>query len=216
MLPICEVIMSTQDDKLSQSMAYLEASLALCRTRPELHVHQIAAYQRYLDMATGASNSKEYEAMVKADGNMFEVNRAMTLDRYSNAVRLHRALGDDRALRAALICLQSGRDASGHEDLSARVTAALAEAEPLWQAARITTSQIRDLFVHLLDWALQANPARKASNLASLRHAWEQILAQDPYCSFQKLCEYPPYRRRIPFSDDRLARLGAWFKEAIG
>jgi len=203
-------------DKLAQSIEYLEASLALCRTRPELHAHQIAAYERYLAMARASSSAEDYAARVKADGDMFEVNRSLALDRYANSVRIHRTMGDDRALRAAFTGLRAAREAAGHQDLDAKLTEATEAARPLNDAARVTTGQIRDLLINLLDWATQANPSRKASHLAMARHGWGQITAHDPYCTFDKLRTYPPYRRRIPFTDDRLARLRRWFEEAIG
>jgi len=201
-------------DKLAQSIEYLEANLALCRGRPEIHANQIAAYSRYLEMARSSSSAQEYEQRVKADGDMFEVNRSLALDRYANSVRIHRMMGDDRALRAAFLGLRAAREATGHQDLDAKLTAATEEARPLNDAARATTGQIRDLLNNLLDWAMQANPSAKAGHLASLRHNWEQVTSRDPDCTFDKLRTYPPYRRRIPFTDEKLALLGRWFEEA--
>jgi hypothetical protein len=204
-----------QDNRLAQGIAYLEASLAPLRVRPELHAHRIAAYERYLTMARSSSTAEEYAARVKADGEMFEVNRALALDRHANSVRIQRTLGDDRLLRAAFGGLRAAREATGHLDLDARLTAAVSQTEPLVRSARVTTGGIRDLFVALLDWALQANPQRKAGHLAVLREVWGRIRAHDPDCTFQKLCTYPPYRRRIPFGDERLSGLGRWFEEAL-
>jgi hypothetical protein len=203
------------NDMLARSIEYLEANLALLRRRPELHAYQIAAFERYLAMARSSSSGAEYAARVKADGDMFEVNRALVLDRYADSVRIHRAMGDDRALRAAFTVLRAAREATGHADLDTRVTAAIEQAAPLDQAARITTGQIRGLFIDLLDWGTQANPSRKAGHLSMVRHAWGQITAHDPDCTFDKLCTYPPYRRRIPFTDARLASLRQWFEEAM-
>ena len=203
-------------DELTKSLEYLDAHLALCRSRPEIHGNQIAAYERYLDMARSSTSAQDYEQKVKADGDMFEVNRSLALDRYSNSVRIHRTMGDDRALRAAFTGLRAAREATGHGDLDTRLTAATEQASPLQEAARVTTGQIRDLLSNLLDWAMQASPSAKATHLASLRHNWQQITSHDPECTFEKLLTYPPYRRRIPFSDEKLRSLGSWFKEAIG
>ncbi|MDY0001471.1 MAG: hypothetical protein RBU30_09275 [Polyangia bacterium] len=214
--PRREVNMQAPDDRLVKSIAYLEANLDLCRARPEVHTHQIAAFERYLEMARSSSSGQDFMAKVKADGDMFEVNRALALDRYSNEASVHRTMGDDRNLRAAFLCKNAAREAAGHLDLNERLTAATAEAEPLRQAARITTGLVRDLCVTLLDWAMQADPGRRAGLLASLRSTWERLLAHDPDCSFEKLRAYPPYRRRIPFSEEKLSRLQGWFEEALG
>jgi hypothetical protein len=203
-------------DKLARSITWLEANLAPCRARPELHAGQIAAYERYLAMARSSSGAEEYAARVKADGDMFELNRALALDRYAGSVRIHRAMGDDRLLRAAFAGLRAAREATGHGDLNERVTAAAEQSDPLVRAARVTTNRIRDLLIHLLDWAMQAEPSKKAHHLAEARRAWGDIAAHDPDCSFEKLRSYPPYRRRIPFSDAGLQRLGRWFGETLG
>lgn len=201
---------------LEESIRYLELRLAECQGRPELHQNQIAAYQYFLEMARASSDGDDYTRRIRETGNMFQLARAESMDRYQNLVRIHQTVQDDRKLRGDFLNLNAARDAQSHQDLNTRMTAAATEAQQWTQAGMQSVGQVRSVLCELVDWALECKPEVKPSKLAMLQHSWGLLKQADPDCTWEKLCSYPPYRQRIPFDDARLAQLGVWFKEAIG
>lgn len=195
-----------------ETIRYLAALKAQCEARPDLHPHQLAAYESMLESARGAASAADLTARL---GDYFVASKAMVLDRYENAARIARALGDDRKVRAAVVVLEAAYAARDHQELNAAIETAGHAAAPLTHAAQVSCGQVRSLFTALLDWGVAASPSARAGHHAMLMHAWEQIRQVDPDCSWQKLCQYPPYRTRIPFTSDQLAELEAWFSEAV-
>lgn len=201
---------------LEESIRYLELRRAEGQARPELHQHHNAAYEFFLDMAQSSADGDDYTRRIRESGNMYQLARAESMDRYQNFMRIHQAMQDDRKVHGDQLNLSAARDSQSHEDFNNRVTAATTEAQQWTQAAQFCASQLSSIFAALLDWALECKPASKASNLATLQQRWGMMCQYDPGCSWDKLTTFPPYRQRIPFDDARLAQLGVWFKEAIG
>src|SRR5690349_2013746 len=92
------------DPVLTDQIRYYEIRLADCSVRPELHGRQIAAYQRRLAMARAAADAQGFYREMQATGTAMESARAEWADRYDGALRIHRALGDDRKARADELC----------------------------------------------------------------------------------------------------------------
>lgn len=201
---------------LEESIRYLELRLAECQTRPELNQNQIAAYQYFLDMARASTDGDDYTRRIRETGNMFQLARAESLDRYHNLIRIHQMVQDDRKVNGDVLSYNAAREAQNHQDLNTRMTEAATTAQQWTRAGMQSVGQVRSVLCELVDWALETKPEMKPSKLAMLQHSWGLLKQSDPECTWEKLISYPPYRQRIPFDDARLAQLGVWFKEAIG
>lgn len=189
-------------DPAQEAIRYLELRLAECRTRPELHRHQIPAYEQELERFRAGESS-----------DLFAVTRAESMDRYANLAAIHTALQDQGKLASDRLNLEAAEKATSHADFHQLVGKAAEEGAVQMRAAQGAASRVRDLFTTLLDYGVQANPEAKQARRATFLATWKQLQQEDPDASWERLTNYPPYRARIPFSDQQLALLQPWFME---
>lgn len=192
-------------------IGYLESRLSACRAWPELHRHQIEAYQRLLDLARGARDAADYHRELEARALALEVVRAEWLDRYHHAACIHDALGDEAQRRAAAARFHAGRQ----RDFLAAITATEQQYAATIAAARASQDALAPLLMSLLDWRLEDDADLRERRLGEIRGLWGVIQEGDAGCTWQRICSYPPYRNRIPFDDTGLALLGDWLAQAL-
>lgn len=190
---------------------YLEHNLAACRARPELHRHQTEAYERLLDVARSAPDAAGYHRELAARGLTLAAMRAEWLDRYHAAACVHRALGDEAQRRAAAARFHAGR----HSDFLAAITRAEQQTAARTAAARASQDALAPLLMTLLDWRLEERDAPRRRRLRELHGLWGVIQENDPGCTWERICAYPPYRHRVPFDSAGLALLGEWLARAL-
>lgn len=191
---------------------YLELRLAACRHRPELHAHSIAAYEHNLRALAASPSLGAYLAYTD---NLFEVCRAEWLDWRYNNLRIYASLGDAAKARTAKLQYDAGHSATGHADFSTAVCASHAEAAQHEANAGTAEGTLALLVTGLLDWHVETNTAVRGALLDKVDALWSTLRNADPSCTWQRLRSYPPYRDRLPFSDDALDVIGTWLHEAI-
>src|SRR5690606_9225421 len=106
--------------------------------------------------------------------------------------------------------------AQGPDDFVPRVIAAKLESAALQRAAEASASALPSLFVALLDWATETAAGVRDELRGMVETFWRQLQEHDPGCTWQRVCEHPPYRHRIPFDDARLSIIGGWLRQAVG
>lgn len=190
---------------------YLENRLSACRALPALHSHQIAVYERLLDLARGAADAGAYHRDVEARGLILAVTRAEWLDRYRNAACVYAALGDEAQRAAAAARFHAGQ----HPDFLAAITAIEHRSAAGIVAARASQEALAPLLLSLLSWRVAGHDALRRQGLREVHGLWRAIQHGDPGCTWERICAHPPYRSRIPFDDAGLAVLGAWLAEAL-
>jgi hypothetical protein len=190
---------------------YLERWLSACEAWPALHRHQIAAYQRLLELARGVRDAADYHRALQARGLALDAVRAEWLDRYHHAACLHRALGDETQRGAAAMRFHAGQE----PDFLAAITATEQQYAARIAAGRASQDALAPLLMSLLDWRLEADEALGARRLDEVRGLWGVIQAGDPGCTWQRICSHPPYRNRVPFDDTGLALVGDWLARAL-
>jgi hypothetical protein len=203
------------DTPLIDQIRYLELRLAECQARPELHRHQIAAYEHQLELARASSSALAYFQAMEQTATTMELARAEWMDRYANWSCVYRALGDEAKCQAARHNHQAAADASPDGFLAAVIAAKL-ESGAVHQAAEASQSALPSLLAALLDWAAEGSDSVRAEHRAAVQAFWELMRQNDPLCTWQRICEYPPYRQRIPFDEKRLAMLGDWLRQIVG
>jgi hypothetical protein len=203
------------DSILTDQIRYYEIRIADCSVRPELHGRQIAAYQRLLAMARAAADTAGFYREMQATGTAMEIARAEWGDRYEGALRIHRALGDDRKARADELCSAAASE-SGDGDFAIRTGMARAGSIGLTMAAEASERTIPLLFNAVLDWHVEASSEARSDRADWVRTVWLMLRGQDPGCSWQRICEHPPYRNRLPFDDVRLRTIGGWLATCLG
>jgi hypothetical protein len=189
---------------------YLESRLSACRAWPALHRHQIAAYERLLDLARGALDAADYYRELHARELTLIAVRAEWLDRYHGAACIYGALGDEAQRGAAAARFHAGQQ----RDFLAAITAEQRSAGRI-AAARTSQDALAPLLMSLLDWRIEADAGQREHRLGEVRGLWGVIRDADPGCTWERICSYPPYRNRIPFDDTGLVLLGDWLALAL-
>ena len=191
---------------------YLELRLDRCLARPELHRHQIPVLRELIALARSGVSPAEYN---RRAGHLFGLVRAEWLDRYDNLADIHTALGNERGQRASAVARKAAV-ATTFAEFAAAMQRATARVAAIELAAANAADALMPLVVNLLYWATEAAELRREPLAALIKGLWRTIQQNDPGCSWQRICSYPPYRNRLPFGDDALAMLGAWLDEAVG
>jgi hypothetical protein len=189
---------------------YLENRLSACRALPALHTHQIAAYERLLELARGAADAGAYHRELEARDLTLAAVRAEWLDRYRNAACVYAALGDEAQRGAAAARFHAG----GQRDFLAAIMAVEQQSAASIAAARASQEALAPLLISLLDWRIAAEDELREQRLREVRGLWRQLRAGDPGCTWERICSHLPYRARIPFDDAGLALLGEWLARA--
>ena len=201
-------------DMMKETIRYLEARLAECNTRPDLHCEQIRALENYLQMARTLP-ADEYKSRIEQE-KMFALAQAEIIDRNQNLLRVHKTVGAASKMVVDRMMVEAAKTSHNHAELNDKITAVTESGTKATSAAQQAEGNITAIFNALLDLVLDAKPYRRDSNVEIIRSNWNRILQADPDCTWEKLCTYPPYRNRIPFDNARLERIGKWFKEVVG
>lgn len=190
---------------------YLEHRLSACRAQPGFHGHQIAVYERLLDLARGAVDAGAYYRALEAGDLTLAAVRAEWLDRYRNAACVYAALGDEAQRAAAAARFHAG----GQRDFLAAITAVEQQSAAAIAAARASQEALAPMLMSLLDWRIAGHEDLRRQCLIEVRGLWRRIVHGDPGCTWERICAHPPYRARVPFDDAGLALLGAWLAQAL-
>jgi hypothetical protein len=198
---------------LEQHVRYLEARIADCDARPELHRHQAAALRYLVDRARAAGEPSAYNA---ATGDLFELSRSEQLDRWHNAAAVALAIGDRRKAAAAMLLYQAGRAARSHVDFYMKVAGAHAESTELGNRSDAARSALVPIITGLIDWQTRGVPELRAAALDQVRVFWNRLREHDAAASWDRLLHHRPYRLRLPFDATGLELVRAWLAAALG
>lgn len=209
-------ILLAMDRPLRDQIRYLELRLAECSARPALHAEQIRAYQAQLALARQSDTGIEYLERLMRSGTVMAVVRAEWIDRARNQACIHRALGSQERARAAEIALEAAHHAPADMDFLAHVIPAQIRAAACVQAAEASERLLPGLMLALLEWQVAPEGPARAAFAADVATIWASMRAHDPACTWRRVCEYPPYRLRLPFDGPRLAWLGERLRHVVG
>ncbi len=198
--------------RVERHTRYLELRLAQCEARPGLHQHQIPVLRELIALASSGVTPAEYNRRAH---HLFGLTRAELLDRYDNQQRVFEALGDERMVRATKLSRTSA-DATNFAELGTFMARALGQASAVQLAATTAVDSLAPLVISLLHWATEGEPRKRAALAETIKGLWRAMQHNDPGCSWQRVCTYPPYRNRLPFRADGLALIGGWLNEAVG
>lgn len=204
------------DQPLRDQIRYLELRLGECESQPELNREQIAAYREHLAIARQSRDALGYQATVEERGYELAIARAEWMDRYRAMGCVYRALGDFAKLQAARINYEAGLSATAAVDFAGHITDAKRRAAPIRIAAETSESAVPGLIAALLDWATEFDDDFKRDRQITVRSLWAMMRASDPRCTWQRMMQHPPYRHRIPLSDERLVLIGQWLRQTLG
>lgn len=204
------------DPLLRDQLRYLELRLAECRARPELHRHQIAAYEHQIELARRSPTALAYLEAMERTGTTLEIVRAEWLDRYGNWSCIYRALGNEERQRAAELNVAAARAAHSPHDFAVALSAAKLKSGALQQGIDTSLSALPGLLIALVDWATEADASAREELQGTVAALWAVMRANDPACTWQRICRYSPYRQRIPFDDTRMQTIGSWLRQAVG
>src|SRR4051794_26212492 len=183
---------------------YLLALRAACARRPDAHAHQLVALDREIALAV-TDDAAQYGA---ASGDLFELTRALWLDRLANHARVSAAVGDRLGARAAAAEHALVLEATGHDDW----VGCGVHAGPSPAAEKARAVQCGTTFGTLLLAVLALPGALDEGELAGLRTtaaaAHATLLELDPEFSWSRAI----YGGRCPWEPaavrDRLAGAG--------
>ena len=204
------------DEPLNEQIRYLELRLAECLARPLMHTRQIAAYRQQVALASAESTGLGYLRSMVETGTTMEITRAEWLDRYRNWAEIYRALGDEVRVGTAQANWQAAESAGAGPELMSALLHVKGQSSLREHASDANLSCLHSLVATLLEWrVVEAKPYRReyARTCTAL---WTTMQRNDPGCTWQRLCEYPPYRSRLPFARPQLRVLGSWLEQIVG
>ena len=204
------------DEALRDQVRYLELRLAECTARPALHRAQLAAYDRQLHMARSADSAIDYLRQLIATGTTMAITRAEWIDRYRNWGCVYRALGDEIRSQTADSNRQAAEKTASDHGLMAALLAIKARNSPIEHRADANQGHLHSLMAALLDWRITRDTPSVESRAQAVKALFAAMRDNDPRCTWARICTYPPYRHRLPFSDAKLARLGDWLEQVVG
>jgi len=148
-----------------------------------------------------------------ASGEVFELTRALWLDRVANHCSVAAAVGDGRRAHAAATEYEYALGAAGHDDWSDRLVAGAAAAGP----ARARAAELGSAYGRLLLAVVAIQGAAEENEIAAwcaLAGAAHQTLrASDPGFSFASVREDPIYDLRTPWTGTAHGTVSSWLRE---
>jgi hypothetical protein len=189
---------------LEDHLRYLEAMLEACSRRPEVYVHTLIALARELRLA----RRNDLAGYMAASGDVFELTRALWLDRAASRVRIHAAVGDRRRTHAAAAEYELALRATGHRTWPG----VLAEAAAAFAGDRSRAVNAAAAYTRLLLSAVALQGAAERSEIDAWR-AWgldagRTLRTCDPRFSWSELA--PEYELRTPWTAAARAAAGRW------
>ncbi len=192
---------------------YLELRFAQTESRPELHRHQRDALEQLLRLARSGLSPRDY---VRQSQGLFALVRAEWLDRHQGRARLFDALGEQQLARAARAHGAAAEASSNLLGFLGAIHDAQVEWAPTELAAATCQATVPKLVLALWVWATAGSPQARLFYSGAPRKLWQVLREHDPGCTWERIREHPPYRNCLPFSDQRLDRIGAWLDEVVG
>ncbi len=195
--------------ELDNAEKYLEARLAECLPRPELHRNTIDVYRHYLKIIK--ERPQDY---VREVGDMFPVMKSEQLDRNENFANLHgnflhKEIADAYTARAGAV-----RASTGYGDIYIKTGEAQKATEHLLSLEQNKRDSLAVLCRGIVAWKVAIDKDR--SGLKSrVISSWESLKKLDSDLSWEKLKSHPPYRNSLYYNNEQLSLLENWFMEIL-
>jgi hypothetical protein len=194
-------------DEISNAEKYLEARLAECLGRPELHKNTSDVYNNYLKIIR--ERPQDY---VREAGDMFPVMKGEQLDRNENYLMLYKKFSQKERVEAYTIRAKAVRESTGYGDFYTKNGQAQKETEHLIGLEYKKRELLADIMRRIISWKV-ALDAEKGSCKTKVLGLWKSLLELDPDLNWQKLSSFPPYRNSIYYNNGQMSMLENWFRE---
>ncbi|GAB4220480.1 MAG: hypothetical protein Kow00102_07850 [Spirochaetota bacterium] len=192
---------------------YFETRLNECKTNQELNKHQIAAYTAYLEKLDSIHDD-DYGKVVEAIGDMFLIARAEQRDRYESLKRIKTLFGDSEGVKAEQIMIDAVQASSNHTELYSNISRAKDDAGILIQNTHRALELIVKLITQCVEYHISCK-SKKQKRKAEIVAIWNELQQCDPEITVDKIMMYKPYRRVIPFDNERLSLILSWLGEVL-
>lgn len=198
---------------LEELKGYFETRLNECKTNQELNKHQIAAYTAYLEKLD-AIHDDDYGKVAEAIGDMFLIARAEQRDRYESLKRIKTLFGDSEGVKAEQIMIDAVQASSNHTELYSNISRAKDDAGILIQNTHRALELIVKLITQCVEYHISCK-SRKQKRKAEIVAIWNELQQCDPEITVDKIMMHKPYRRLIPFDNERLSLILSWLGEVL-
>jgi len=192
---------------LEELKGYFETRLNECKTNQELNKHQIAAYTAYLEKLD-AIHDDDYGKVAEAIGEMF------LIDRYESLKRIKTLFGDREGVKAEQIMIDAVQASSNHTELYSNISRAKDDAGILIQNTHRALELIVKLITRCVEYHVSCK-SRKQKRKAEVVAIWNELQQCDPEITVDKIMMHKPYRRVIPFDNERLSLILSWLGEVL-
>ncbi len=192
---------------------YFEKRLKECQADQELNKNQIDVYIVYLEKLN-AIKDNEYARVAEAIGDMFFIARAEQLDRHESLKRIKMLFGDTEGVKAEQMIIEEVQESSNHAQLNANISRANEHADALVQNTHEALGLIVRLITQCVEYHISCKN-RKQKRKAEFVATWKQLQHCDSEITVDKIKMYKPYRRVIPFDNERLSLILSWLKEVL-
>ncbi|MBL8995116.1 MAG: hypothetical protein JNM63_17345 [Spirochaetia bacterium] len=201
--------------ELTDFRDYLSLRLAEYEGVSELCPNSVAVYKKYIQWLDESATDADFDAKVKADGQMFSVGKAEELDKRASLLLLQKKFDHERGATAAELRLKAVETATDYVSLAKVINAQVKLGGELDALEHQSHNAVVTLFGCITAWFV-ACEKEKSQALQNVSLAWQQALALDDQLSWNKICTHPPYRRRLVLDEARLERYGKMLIQAGG
>ncbi|NMB65360.1 MAG: hypothetical protein GYA16_10890 [Spirochaetes bacterium] len=198
---------------LEELKGYFETRLNECKTNQELNKHQIAAYTAYLEKLN-ATHDDDYGKVAEAIGDMFLIARAEQRDRYESLKCIKTLFGESEGMKAEQIMIDAVQASSNHTELYSNISRAKDDAGILIQNTHRALELIVKLITQCVEYHVSCK-SRKQKRKAEVVAIWNELQQCDPEITVDKIMMHKPYRRVIPFDNERLSLILSWLGEVL-
>lgn len=196
-------------DEIENAEKYIEARLAECLPRPELHRNIIEVYKQYLKIIK--ERPQDY---VREAGDMFAVMRGEQLDRNENLEALHKKFSHAETADAYKARAEAVRASTGYGDIYIKAGEARKATEHLLSIEQSRRDSLAVLCRGIVAWKVAIDSDRSGLKNAVIG-SWESLKKLDSDLSWEKLRSHPPYRNSLYYNNEQLSLLEGWFMEII-
>ncbi len=194
-------------DEIKDAEKYLEARLAECSSRPELHKNTIAVYNSYLKVIR--ERPGDY---IKEAGDMFAVMKAEQLDRNEDFALLYEKFSQVEKVKAYKTISEAVQNSSGYGDIYMKTGDARQATEALLNIEYKKRELLANLCRGITAWRVEI-PAERGSIKANIIKHWNSLQELDPQLSWEKIKTQPGYRNSLYYNDGQFALIEKWFRE---
>jgi hypothetical protein len=189
---------------------YLEVFRDACKSNPMAHTHQLAALDREISLVTAASDPAAYRS---ASNELFELTRAMWLDRVANHARVNAAVGERTGAQADALEYSVALAAESEMDWMRRLAETSDEITALRSKALETGARFSGLLMCLAGWGGDKRPLLKDFYTNEVAETYRELMANDPGFTWSKTTRHPPYRLRLPWTGEAASLFASWSRE---